>query len=70
MNLCDYFLWSYVKDRVYRTKPSHYSGLQEEIEVVADEMTGDMLRDRVDSFVVCLQRVHVVEGSHIEHVFT
>jgi len=34
------------------------------------EITGDMLRETSDNFVVPLQRVREVEGSHNEHVFT
>jgi len=34
-----------------------------QIEAVAEE-------DTVDSFVVHLQSIHNVRGSHIEHVFT
>jgi len=36
---------------------------------VAEEITGDVLHDTVDNFVVRLQRVPEVDGSHIEHVF-
>jgi len=43
--------------------------LQAEIEAVTKVMIGNILRDRVDSFVVRLQRVCEVEGSHIERVF-
>jgi hypothetical protein len=54
---------------VYRTNPHTAQDLQGEIEAVAEEITGDMLRDTGDSFLVRLQRVHEVEGSHIEYVF-
>jgi len=44
--------------------------LQAKIEAVAKQITGDMLSDTGDNFLVRLQRVHEVEGSHTEHVFT
>jgi len=44
--------------------------LQAETEADAVEMTGDMLCDSVDKFVVRLRRVHQVEGSIIEYAFT
>jgi len=44
--------------------------LQAETEVVAEDITADVLRITVDNFVVRLQQVHEVEVSHIEHVFT
>jgi hypothetical protein len=70
INLCNYFLWGYHKDRVYRTILHTVQELQAETEAIAEEITDDMLHDTVDNFVVCLQQVHEVEGSHIEHVFT
>jgi len=50
INPRDYFLWGYLKDRVYRTNPHIFQEFQAEIE----EITGDVLSDTVDSFVVCL----------------
>jgi peptide methionine sulfoxide reductase MsrB len=69
MNPCDYFLWGYLKDRLYRINPHNVQDLQAEFEAVIKEITGDMLRNKVDNSVVLL-RVREVEGSHIEHVFT
>jgi len=39
MNPCDYFLWGYLKEPVYRTTPYTTQELQAEIETVADEIT-------------------------------
>jgi len=44
--------------------------LEAETEGVAKEITGDMPCDTANKFVVCLQRIHKVKGSHTEHVFT
>jgi hypothetical protein len=44
--------------------------LQAKTEAVAEVITGDMLHDTADKFVVHLQQVHEVEGSHTEHLFT
>jgi hypothetical protein len=41
-----------------------------ETEAVGEQITGGMLRDRVEKFVVCLQQVYEIEKSHTEHVFT
>jgi hypothetical protein len=70
MNPNDYFLWVYLKDRVYRTNPHTVQELQVETEAVAEEITGDMSRDTVDNSAVRLYRVYEVEGFHIEIVFT
>jgi hypothetical protein len=48
MTTCDYFLWGCFKDRVYRTNPHTVQQLQAENEDVAEETTGDMLRDTDD----------------------
>jgi hypothetical protein len=70
MNYCNYFLWGYLKDRVYPINLHNVQELQAETEGVAEEITGHILRDTFHKFVVRLQRVHVVEGSHTEHMFT
>jgi len=41
MNPCDYFLWGYLKDRVYRINPHTVQELQAEIEAVTEEITAD-----------------------------
>jgi hypothetical protein len=64
------FPLGYLNDRVYRTNPHTVQELQAETEAVYEEITGDMLRDTVDSFVVCLWRVHQVEESRSELTFT
>jgi hypothetical protein len=68
MNLCDYFLCSYLKDYVYCT--NHSSGDVSRNFSCCCDVTSDMLHDIVDKFVVCLQQIHMVEGFHIEFVFT
>jgi len=49
MNLCDYLLWGYLRECVYRTSLQE---LQAEVEAVAEEMTGDRLHETVDTCVV------------------
>jgi hypothetical protein len=51
-------------------QPTTVQELQAEIEAVAEEITGDMLHDTVDIFVVHFQRVHKVKGSHKNHMHT
>jgi hypothetical protein len=55
---------------VYRTHPHIVRGLQAKAEAAVEEVTGDMMRDTAEKFVVHLQRVQEIEGSHIEHMFT
>jgi hypothetical protein len=58
LNSCDYFLWGYLKDCMYRTNPCTFQDLQAETEANGERMTSDKLRDIFDNFVVRLQRVH------------
>jgi hypothetical protein len=55
MNPCDYFLWDYLKDHVYHTNLHILQELQVEIEGVTEEITGHMLCETADNFVVHLQ---------------
>jgi len=41
-----------------------------EIEMFANEITDDKLRDTVGNFAVRLHPANRVEGSHVENVFT
>jgi hypothetical protein len=70
MTLCNYFPWSYLTDRVYRTSPHAVQEVEVEIDAVTKEITGDMLCGTVDNFEVRLQWNHEDEGSHTENMFT
>jgi hypothetical protein len=52
MNLCDYFLWGYLKDYVYCTNSHTVQELKVETEAAAEKSTADMLHDTADNFVV------------------
>jgi hypothetical protein len=55
MNLCKCSIWGYLKDCMYCTNPHTVQELLVKLEAVAEEITSDMLHDKVDDFVVCLQ---------------
>jgi len=55
MNFCDYFLLECLKVHVYCTSLLTVMELQAEIGDVAEEITGNILCDTFDNFVVCLQ---------------
>jgi len=40
MNPCDYFLWDYLKDRVYCNSGHSFQELQAETEAVTEETAG------------------------------
>jgi hypothetical protein len=60
------FLQGYLKDCVYYTNPHTIQELQVEVEAVVEEITGDMLHNTVDSFVVYLQGGHKAKGLHMK----
>jgi hypothetical protein len=60
----------YLKDRRYHTNTHTVQEFQAEIVAVTEEITGDMLLNTVDNFVVPLHVSHEVEGCHIEHMVT
>ena len=41
---CDFFLWGYLKDIVFRTPPTTIMELQEKIEEACEEVTEEMCR--------------------------
>jgi hypothetical protein len=50
MTLCDYLLWSYLKEHVYL---ANCSGVASETEALAEEITGEMC-DTAHNFVIHL----------------
>jgi len=63
-------LWFSLKDCVNHTNLHTVQEVQAETETVSEQVTGELLCDTGDKFVVRLLRVHEVEGSHIERVLT
>jgi hypothetical protein len=60
INIYDYYIWGYIRDRLYRTNPHTVQGLQDESEAVDEGVTGDTLLDTVDNFVARLLQAHKV----------
>jgi hypothetical protein len=55
MNLCVYFLWGYLKEKCVPHQFAHSSGVARGTKAVAEQITGDMLRDIADNSVTRLQ---------------
>lgn len=66
LNPCDFFLWGYLKDKVYRDSPATIDELQEaiirEIQSIPDETRINVIR----GFESRLHAIMEKEGSHIE----
>ena len=41
LTLCDYFLWGYLKDKVYRTPPQNIDDLRNKIQQEAEILRGN-----------------------------
>ena len=65
---CDFYLWGYLKGRVYRDRPATLEALREAITREIRAITPDTLRKVTRNFVTRLQMVQDKEGQHIEHL--
>ena len=68
LNPLDFFLWGYLKDRVYREAPQTINDLKasitHRIRHIDIELCGRVIRDFKHRVDVCLKR----HGRHIEHM--
>jgi len=68
LNPCDYFLWGYLKDKVFSSAPRTLPELKERIKECCAQVIRGMLTRVVQNFVLRLQAVREFQGAHIEHV--
>ena len=68
LNPCDYLLWGYLKDKVFRSAPRTLFDLKERIKESCARVTRRMLTRVVQNFVLRLQAVRESQGAHVEHV--
>lgn len=65
---CDYFLWGYVKDKVYKKNPKTIGELQRCIEKVMREIPEATLRATIQGFEKRLRMVIATKGNHVENI--
>ncbi|UYV61976.1 hypothetical protein LAZ67_1007240 [Cordylochernes scorpioides] len=63
---CDFWLWGYIKSRVYRCRPTTLVMLKASIRRHVSSISSDMLFNAVQSVIYRLQSVFENEGRHIE----
>jgi len=68
LNPCDYFLWGYLKDKVFSSAPRNLPELKERIKESCAQVTRGMLTFVVQNFLLGLQAVRESQGAPIEHV--
>jgi len=64
----DFFLWGYIKNKVYFTKPRNLDELQQRIIDECAAIPPEMIRSAIDNFYVRLAHCQTVNGEHFEHL--
>ena len=68
LNPCDYFLWGYLKDNVYKNNPQSIDELKLAITKEINGISVNILQKVIDNFGIRLERVQQLKGGHIENV--
>ena len=63
---CDFFLWGWAKEEVYRTKPHTMEQLEDRIRNVITNVPHDFLQKTVDSIPGGLRKLVDAAGAYIE----
>lgn len=63
---CDFFLWGYLKDRVYANRPNTIADLQRNIRNEVNAIPQDMLGRMMNNFRKRLYAVRAADGRTIE----
>lgn len=68
LSVCDFFLWGYLKSKVYANKPRTLEDLKEAIRQVVASISRDMLSKVYDSFAARLEECMLKNGHHLKDV--
>ncbi|GFV49145.1 DUF4817 domain-containing protein [Trichonephila clavipes] len=68
LTLADFWLWGYLKSRVYLSGPSSVSELKDAIRREVSSIHLDMLHSAVAGFVTRLECLLPCGGGHVEHI--
>lgn len=66
LNPCDFFLWGYLKDRVYKPMPQNLAELKNNIQKEFKNIPRDMLESVFENFIKRLNLIIKSNGDHIE----
>jgi len=64
----DYFLWGYLKGKVYGTKPNNLEELMQRIRDESNGLNGEVIKSAVDNFYIRLGYCQEVQGYNFEHL--
>lgn len=68
MTPLDYFLWGYLKDRVYKTKPQNLDELRQRIIDECTSIPAEHFGNSINSFYHRLGYCQETEGHQFEHL--
>ncbi|GBM95766.1 hypothetical protein AVEN_182714-1 [Araneus ventricosus] len=63
---CDFWLWGFLKDNIYRKRPASLPDLKDSIRRHVLDIPADSLRSAVENMVLRLEHIVEHEGGHIE----
>ena len=64
----DFFLWRYLKSKVYSTKPQNLDELRQRITNTCTDIQPEMIQSAIQNFYVRLGQCQEVNGGHFEHL--
>ena len=64
----DFYLWGYLKDRVYQEKPKDLRQLKQKIRKEIGEIQIKVLKDVMQNFTIRLNKCINAQGGHLEHM--
>ncbi|GBM43352.1 hypothetical protein AVEN_166096-1 [Araneus ventricosus] len=63
---CDFWLWNFLKDNIYRKRPASLPDLKDSIRRHVLDIPAESLRSAVENMVLSLEHIVEHEGGHIE----
>lgn len=67
LNPLDFFLWGYLKDKIYKGKPETLLDVEKAVRSEIRKIKPDLLKRVIDSFRNRLYKIIVTEGAHFEY---
>lgn len=64
----DFFLWGYLKDRLYKVQPKNTDQLKQSIRCENRKITGDMCNNVMENFMKRVEMVRRHNGRHFEYM--
>ena len=68
LTILDFFVWGYLKEQVYATRPRDRDELKQRIREACARITPEMLRAAQRSFIERVNLCAARQGGHVEHL--